>query len=321
MRSKVSVIKRFVNKQPVLLLFIFFILLMVVIKPTFVSITNIKNILIDVSIYGVSALAMTIAIITGAFDLSLASNFAWGQIFFCFLLNAWGESPGAMLAALLVMLLSTMAVGVINGLSVVVTKIPAFIATLATGIILKGFSLVFTKGNMVSTSNPFIKQMGRGTFLGLSYLTYIFIGFVALAYFVMTYTRFGRGLYATGGNMKAAELSGINVKLSRFSIFVILGFAAGISGAMFVCLMRAGSVLYGTDLALTCVAATVVGGTPLTGGKGSVLRTVVGILLIYVLYKGLAFLGLQGYYNTMIRGIVLLTVVSIDAFMTRGERW
>ncbi|NLA93405.1 MAG: ABC transporter permease [Spirochaetales bacterium] len=321
MRSKSSVIKNFVNKQPVLLLFIFFILLMVVIKPTFVSINNIKNILIDVSIYGVSALAMTIAIITGAFDLSLAANFAWGQIFFCFLLNAWGESPGAMLAALVVMLLSTMLVGVINGLIVVVLRVPAFIATMATGIILKGFSLVFTKGNMISTSNPFIRQMGRGTFLGLSYLTYIFIAFVILAYFVMTYTRFGRGLYATGGNMKAAELSGINVKLSRFSIFVILGFAAGISGAMFVCLMRAGSVLYGTDLALTCVAATVVGGTPLTGGKGSVLRTVVGILLIYVLYKGLAFLGLQGYYNTMIRGIVLLSVVSIDAFMTRGERW
>ena len=321
MRSKSSVIKNFVNKQPVLLLFIFFILLIAVIKPTFVSINNIKNILIDVSIYGVSALAMTIAIITGAFDLSLAANFAWGQIFFCFLLNAWGESPGAMLAALIVMLLSTMLVGVINGLIVVVLRVPAFIATMATGIILKGFSLVFTKGNMISTSNPFIRQMGRGTFLGLSYLTYIFIAFVFLAYFVMTYTRFGRGLYATGGNMKAAELSGINVRFSRFSIFVILGFAAGISGAMFVCLMRAGSVLYGTDLALTCVAATVVGGTPLTGGKGSVLRTVVGILLIYVLYKGLAFLGLQGYYNTMIRGIVLLSVVSIDAFMTRGERW
>ncbi|MFA7539729.1 MAG: ABC transporter permease, partial [Sphaerochaetaceae bacterium] len=315
MRSKSSVIKNFVNKQPVLLLFIFFILLIAVIKPTFVSINNIKNILIDVSIYGVSALAMTIAIITGAFDLSLAANFAWGQIFFCFLLNAWGESPGAMLAALIVMLLSTMLVGVINGLIVVVLRVPAFIATMATGIILKGFSLVFTKGNMISTSNPFIRQMGRGTFLGLSYLTYIFIAFVFLAYFVMTYTRFGRGLYATGGNMKAAELSGINVRFSRFSIFVILGFAAGISGAMFVCLMRAGSVLYGTDLALTCVAATVVGGTPLTGGKGSVLRTVVGILLIHVLYKGLAFLGLQGYYNTMIRGIVLLSVVSIDAFM------
>ena len=171
MRSKSSVIKKLVNKQPVLLLFIFLIILLLVIKKTFVSINNIKNILIDVSIYGVSALAMTIAIITGAFDLSLAANFAWGQIFFCFLLNAWGESPGAMLAALVVMLLSTMLVGVINGLIVVVLRVPAFIATMATGIILKGFSLVFTKGNMISTSNPFIRQMGRGTFLGLSYLT------------------------------------------------------------------------------------------------------------------------------------------------------
>lgn len=96
--------------------------------------------------------------------------------------------------------------------------------------------------------------------------------------------------------------------------------AAGVSGILFVCLMRAGSVLYGTDLALTCVAATVVGGTPLTGGKGSVLRTVLGILLIYVLYKGLAFLGLQGYFNTMIRGIVLLLVVSIDAYINRNTR-
>ena len=321
MRSSQTHIKKFINEQPVLLLFLFFILIMIVIKPTFVSVNNVKNVLIDVSIYGVSALAMTIAIITGAFDLSLSANFAWGQIFFCFLLNAWGDSPASIFAALFVMLLSCMLVGAFNGFVVVFLKIHAFIATMDTGIIVKGFSLVFTGGNMVSTSNPYIRMMGRGTFLGLSYLTYIFIGFVLLAYYVMTYTRYGRGLYATGGNRKAAELSGINVNFSRFSIFIILGFAAGISGAMFVCLMRAGSVLYGTDLALTCVAATVVGGTPLTGGRGSVLRTVVGILLIYVLYKGLAFLGLQGYFNTMIRGIVLLSVVSLDAFMTRGDRW
>jgi len=321
MRTKHVGIRKFVNEQPVLLLFISFVLILIFVKPTFVSINNIKNVLIDVSIYGVAALAMTIAIITGAFDLSISANFAWGQIFFCFLLNRWGETPGAMVAALVVMLLSCMLVGAFNGFVVVFLKVHAFIATMATGIIVKGISLVFTGGNMISTSNPFIKAMGRGTFLGLSYLTYIFIGFVLLAHYVMKYTRYGRSLYATGGNRKVAELSGVNVKFTRFSIFLILGFASGISGAMFVCLMRAGSVLYGTDLALTCVAATVVGGTPLTGGKGNVLRTVLGILLIYVLYKGLAFLGLQGYYNTMIRGAVLLSVVALDAFMTRKERW
>jgi len=179
---------------------------------------------------------------------------------------------------------------------------------------------VFTGGNMISTSNAFVEWVGKSTFLGFSYLTYIFLFVVILMCFVMRYTRFGRALYATGGNYAAAKLSGINVKFSRFIIFAILGLAAGVSGAMFVCLMRAGSVLYGTDLSLTCVAATVVGGTPLTGGKGSVLRTVVGVLLIFVLYKGLAFLGLQGYYNTMIRGVVLLVVVAADAYMTRNRR-
>jgi len=318
MKSNAFSIKRFVHQQPVFLLFLIFIVIIAIAKPSFVTPSNINNVLIDASIYGVSALAMTIAIITGAFDLSLSSNFAWAQIFFCYLLERWGGSAFGIFASFAVMVLSCMLLGSINGLVVVFGKIPPFIATMGMMTIIKGGCLLFTNGNMVSTTNAFITQMGKGTFLGMSYLTYIFLLMVAIAFFIMHFTRFGRNLYAAGGNYAAAQLSGINVKFSRFSIFAILGLAAGISGAMFVCLMRAGSVLYGTDLSLTCVAATVVGGTPLTGGKGSVLRTVMGILLIYVLYKGLAFLGLQGYYNTMIRGIVLLLVVSVDAYMTQS---
>ena len=311
---------RFVRRQPVLMLFALFIVAMSIARPSFVTVANLNNVLIDISIYGVAALAMTVAIITGAFDLSLAANFALAQILFCYLLNAWGSTPLGIMAAFLVMTLTTTLIGCVNGLVVVFGKIPPFIATLGMMTVIKGGCLVFTGGNMISTSNAFVEWVGKSTFLGFSYLTYIFIFVVILMCFVMRYTRFGRALYATGGNYAAAKLSGINVKFSRFIIFAILGLAAGVSGAMFVCLMRAGSVLYGTDLSLTCVAATVVGGTPLTGGKGSVLRTVVGVLLIFVLYKGLAFLGLQGYYNTMIRGVVLLVVVAADAYMTRNRR-
>lgn len=309
---------RFIKQQPIMILFILFIVFMAFARPSFTQPDNIRNVLIDASIYGVSALAMTIAIIGGEFDLSLAANFAWAQIFFCFLLNRWGHTPLGILASFIVMLLTTTLVGCINGLVVVQGKISSFIATLGMSTIIKGFCLVFTGGDMVATSNEFIKNLGKSTFLGISALTYIFFGFVLLAAFVMRYTRFGRNMYATGGNYSAAQIAGINVKFQKFMVFVILGFAAGVSGAMFVCLMRAGSVLYGTDLALTCVAATVIGGTPLTGGKGNVMKTVVGILLIYVIYKALAFLGLQGYYNTMIRGLILLVVVSLDAYMTRS---
>ena len=317
-KSTATSILSFLKQQPILVLFAMFIIVVGFVKPSFVSIDNLKNVLVDASIYGVSALAMTIAIICGEFDLSLASNFMWGQIFFCYLLNSWGSSPFGILAAWVCMVLSCMFIGAVNGLIVVKGKVTSFITTLGMMTIVKGACLVFTNGDMISTANEFVKMVGKGTFLGFSYLTYIFIALILLAFFIMKYTRFGRSIYATGGNYVAAQLSGIHVRFNKFIIFVILGMAAGISASMFVCLMRAGSVLYGTDLSLTCVAATVIGGTPLSGGKGSVLRTVIGVLVIYVLYKSLAFLGLQGYFNTLIKGLVLLLVVTFDAYMTRS---
>ena len=308
---------RFLKEQTIVCLLLVFVLILAILRPSFVSANNIKNVLIDVSIYGVAAIAMTISIITGAFDLSLSSNFAWAQIFFCTLLNAWTFRGGVFPAAICT-ILSCMLIGCINGLVVVKGKIPAFIATMGMNYAVKGWCLVFTDGQMVSTSNAAVTAFGKGTFLGLSYLTYVFIVVAVIASVVMRYTQFGRNQYATGGNIVCAQLCGIHVRFCKFIVFVILGFSAGLAGCMFVCLMRAGSVLYGTDLALTCVAATVVGGTPLSGGKGGVPRTVVGILLLYVIYKGLGFLGLAGYVNTMVKGILLLLVVSFDAFITQS---
>lgn len=309
---------KFIKDKAIICVLVLFIIVLAILRPSFVSATNIKNVLIDTSIYGVAAIAMTIAIITGAFDLSLSANFAWGQIFFCYLLNAWGASAGGILLAIVCTLLICMAFGAVNGIVVVKSGIPAWIATMGMNYMIKGWCLVFTGSDMISTTNAAVAAFGKGTFLGLSYLTYIFIFVAIVAYIVMRYTQYGRNLYAIGGNRISAELAGINTGLYRFSTFVILGLSAGIAGCMYVCQIRAGSVLYGTDLALTCVAATVVGGTPLSGGKGGVHRTVVGILLLYVMYKGLGFLGLAGYVNSMVKGIVLLTVVSFDAFMTQS---
>ena len=312
--------QNFLRQQPMIVIFILFIIFITVIKPNFTRLQNLNNVLIDASIYGVPALAMTIAIICGEFDLSLSSNFAWAQIFFCFLLNKWGSTYTGSICALLVMLSSCTAIGCINGLVVVKGKIASFIATLGMLTIVRGICLMFTGSNIMSTTNTIVEKIGKGSILGISNLTYVFILIVAIAAFVMRYTRFGRSLYATGGNYSAAQIAGIPVQFNKFIIFAILGLSAGIAGSMFVCLMRAGSVLYGTDLALTCVAATVIGGTPLTGGKGNVLKTAIGVLLIFVVYKALAFLGLQGYFNTMIRGLILLIVVFVDAYITQDKR-
>jgi len=315
MKSKGNALLKGMKAQPVLPFFLCCVLVIVLIKPNFLTIGNIRSILVDASIYGVSALAMTIAIICGEFDLSLASNFAWGQILFCYLLNAWGQSGFGVLCALLVMVATCTMIGVINGLIVVFGKISAFITTLGMMTIVQGIALVFTDGKMIATTNESVADFSKFSIFGFSGITYVFLLVAALMFFTMGHTKFGRNIYATGGNYLAAQLSGIKVRFHKFIVFVILGFCAGISAALFVSLMRAGSVLYGTDLALTSVAATVIGGTALSGGKGSVLRTVFGVILIFVLYRALAFLGLQGYYNTLFKGLMLLVIVIVDAYI------
>ena len=311
-------IKKFVLEQPVFIIFLLFSIVIGILKPNFLGITNVRNIFMDISVYGVVACTMTIAIICGEFDLSASSTFIWSQILFCTLLNRLGTSALGILAAIIITLISGMIIGSINGLIVTRLKINSFITTLGMMIIIKGVALVFTDGKMVSTSNTFIAKMGTGALFGIPYLVYIYVVFVAIAYFVMKYTRFGRNIFATGGNTIVAKLSGIKTLFYKYMVFVIIGFASALAGIMLVSQVRAGSVLYGTDLALTAVAATVIGGTSLAGGSGSVAKTFLGMLVLGILYKALIFLGLQAYYQTLIKGLVLVVVVAADAYLNRS---
>ncbi|MHB8278433.1 MAG: ABC transporter permease [Candidatus Humimicrobiaceae bacterium] len=311
-------IKRFILEQPVFIIFLLFAIVMGILKPNFLGLSNVRNLFMDISVYGVVACTMTIAIICGEFDLSASSTFIWSQILFCVLLNHWGQTAIGIIAAMIVTLISGMIIGSINGIIVTRLKINSFITTLGMMIIIKGVALVFTDGKMVSTSNKFIASMGTGTFLGIPYLIYIYVVFVLVAFFVMKYTRFGRNIFATGGNVIVAKLSGIRTAFYKYMVFVIIGFASALAGIMLVSQVRAGSVLYGTDLSLTAVAATVIGGTSLSGGSGSVTKTFFGMLVLGLLYKALIFLGLQAYYQNLIKGLVLVVVVAMDAYLNRS---
>jgi ribose transport system permease protein len=317
-KKKTFSIKRFVLEQPVFIIFLLFAIVIGILKPNFLAITNVKNLFLDISVYGVVACTMTIAIICGEFDLSAASTFIWSQILFCTLLNSWGSTVWGIIAALIVTLVSGVVIGSINGLIVTRLKVNSFITTMGMMVMVRGLALVFTDGNMVSTKNQFIAKMGTGTLLGIPYLIYIYVVFVAIAFYVMTYTRFGRNIYATGGNVNVAKLSGINSLFYKYMVFVIIGFASALAGIMLVSQVRAGSVQYGVDLSLTAVAATVIGGTALSGGNGSVVKTFFGMLVLGVLYKALIFLGLQAYYQNLIKGLVLVAVVAVDAYLSRS---
>ena len=299
--------------QTVLFLLVGFVAFMAIAKPSFLAWWNVKNVLIDVSIYGVVACGMTMLIICGEFDLSASSQYMWAQILFVSLLNSTGN-PALSVA---LTLCSGLVLGTINGVIVTRFRINSFIATLGTMTMIRGLCLVFTEGKMVSTQNAFIKALGEAEFLGLSSLFYIYVAVLAIVSVVLAYTNFGRRIYATGGNIEVARLAGIDTDREKTAAFSIMGLLCGIAGVMLVAQLRAGSTQYGNDLALTCVAATVIGGTRLSGGAGNALRTALGMLVIVVLYKALIYLGLQAYYQNLVKGLVLILVVVFDLFVSR----
>jgi ribose transport system permease protein len=299
--------------QSVLFLLFGFTIFMAIVKPSFLSWWNIQSILIDVSIYGVVACGMTILIISGEFDLSASSQYMWAQILFVTLLNL---TKNPLISALLT-ICSGLLLGTINGLIVTRLRINSFITTLGTMTMIRGLCLVFTNGKMVSTQEPFAKALGSAEFLGMSSLFYIYLAVLVIISLMLKYTNFGRRFYSTGGNIEVARLAGINTAFQKTTAFSIMGILCSIGGIMLVAQLRAGSTQYGTDIALTCVAATVIGGTRLSGGAGNALRTALGMLVIVMLYKALVFLGFQAYYQNLVKGLVLILVVMFDLFMAK----
>ncbi len=314
-QSKKINVKRLLLSQVVLVSLILFIVVISVFFPAFLQGDNIRNIFMDMSIYGVVACGMTVLIICGEFDLSSSSQYMWASILFVTLLN---KVPVPI--AILGVIASGMIWGAINGILVTRFKVNSFTATLGTMIIIRSICLLFTDGKMVSTDNEFIKSFGNATWLGLSSLTYVYIAVLVVISVMLAYTNFGRRIYATGGNIEVARLAGIKVQRYKFATFVIMGILCAIGGMMLVSMLRAGSTQYGTDIALTCVAATVIGGTSLSGGSGNVVRTFLGMLVINVLYKALIFLGLQAYYQSLVKGIVLIAVVVLDAYISQSSK-
>jgi ribose/xylose/arabinose/galactoside ABC-type transport system permease subunit len=299
--------------QTVVFLLVGFVVLMAFAKPSFLEWSNIQNILTDVSIYGVVACGMTILIICGEFDLSVSSQYMWAQILFVTLLNATNN----MFVSVLLTLCSGLVLGIINGVIVTRFRINSFITTLGTMTMIRGLCLVFTSGKMVSTQNPLIKALGTADFLGLSSFFYVYVLVLVVISVMLASTNFGRRIYATGGNIEVARLAGIDTAFQKTAAFSIMGVLCGIAGILLVAELRAGSTQYGSDLALTCVAATVIGGTRLSGGAGNALRTALGMLLIVVLYNALIYLGLQAYYQNLLKGIVLILVVMFDLVMSK----
>ncbi len=294
---------------PFLGLFILIVFVSVM-NPSFLEPLNILNLLRQVSINALIAFGMTFVILTGGIDLSVGAILALSSALTAGMIVS-GLDP--MLAIVIGCLLGAV-LGAVNGLLITKGKMAPFIATLATMTLFRGLTLVYTEGNPITGlgDNILFQLFGRGYFLGIPVPAITMIVTFIVLYILLHKTPFGRQTYAIGGNEKAALISGIKVPRVKVLIYSLSGFLAALAGAILTSRLNSAQPTAGESYELDAIAAVVLGGTSLAGGKGRIFGTMIGVLIIGVLNNGLNLLGVSSFYQQVVKGIVIIIAVLLD---------
>jgi|SRR5690625_4616124 len=301
--------KDWLKKPEILTLLGFFVLcaFFSIFTNEFFAVTNITNIVRQVSINGILAVGMTFVILTGGIDLSVGSVMAFaGTMMAGFMINM-DITP--VLAVVLGISLSAL-LGYINGLFVAYAKIPAIIVTLAMMEIARGLSLLYTGGYPLSGLPGSFGLIGRGYLFGFIPIPAIIMLIVfVLAYIILNHLPLGRYIYAIGGNEEAVRLSGIKVNRIKTIVFLISGITAGISGLIMTSRLSSGQPMAGVGYELDAIAAVVLGGTSIAGGRGHIFGTLLGALLMGVLSNGLNLMGVSPYVQRVLKGVIIIAAI------------
>lgn len=284
-----------------------------IINSNFLTANNLLNLLLQVTSNALIAFGMTFVILTGGIDLSVGSILALSSALTAGLL---GSGMHVTLAILISLILGCI-LGMMNGLLISYGKLAPFIVTLATMTIFRGATLVYTNGNPITKglSDTFLFQfLGQGYIVGIPFPVIImFIVFIVL-YVLLHKTAFGKSVYAIGGNEKAAYISGVKLNKVKIIIYSISGIMASISGLIITSRLSSAQPTAGASYEMDAIAAVVLGGTSLSGGKGRILGTLIGALIIGVLNNGLNIIGVSAFWQQVVKGVVILIAVLIDRF-------
>lgn len=312
-KQKMEPIK-FVFKYGIFFLFLFIALVLAVFNENFRTITNVTNVLLQVSSYAVLGVGMTFVIITGGIDVSVGAVMVACTATYAVLTQNAGMSEPI---GLVIMFLVALAFGLLNGVAVAYLNMPPFLVTLATQCIGRGLALVLTGGVSYRKLGESFSFIGKETALGLPMLIWVMAITFLVGYFLLHRTVYGRKIMAIGGNLNAARVSGINVKRVTMSVYILLGLISGLAG--FITAARIGSyyAAMGQGMEFMVIAAVVIGGTSLSGGSGSMLGTLVGTLLIGIINNALNLFGVAAEYQDVARGIVIFLAVLFDAIRNR----
>ncbi|WP_230785237.1 ABC transporter permease [Aurantimonas coralicida] len=305
-----------------------FLLLLVaifaILEPRFLHPLNIFNVLRQVSIAGLIAIGMTFVILTAGIDLSVGSLLALAGLVGAYVAKgglddrfaiAAGDAAGnPVIFAVLAALAVGMAGGGLQGLAITRLKVPPFVVTLGGLTAFRGAALLFSGGGPISGFTADYAWWGQGRISMVPVPVIIFVLAALVAHLVLRYTAFGKHVYATGGNARAAALNGVPIRRIVMLVYVISGFFCGLAAFLLSARLNSAEAVAGLSLELTVIASVVIGGTSLFGGVGSIFGTVVGALLIGVLTNGLVLLNVSSFIQQILIGVILVAAVALDQF-------
>lgn len=298
-----------INKNGILFIFLLLCILLSIITPGFLSWVNILNVLRQSSIIGIMAIGTTFVIIGGGFDISVGSTLVLTAAM-CVGLQYymhWG------LAIALVLIIGAL-IGLFNGFLAAKIHIPAIIATLGTMTIIRGLAYLYTGGYPLYVEAPDFAFIGTGYLGPIPFPVILLIIMVAFWQFILERTRLGRYTCALGGNKEAARLSGVQVDYYHILTFVVGGLMAAMSGVVYASRLLSVTPLAGQGYELDAIASTVIGGTSVSGGEGSVVRTLVGVLLLTIIANVFNLMGIHIYVQYVVKGAIILSAVGFDTY-------
>jgi ribose/xylose/arabinose/galactoside ABC-type transport system permease subunit len=301
-------ISHILRSYGILIAFVLIVIAMAILSPVFLTVTNVLNVIRQSSIYGIMAIGMTFVILTGGIDLSVGSILAIAGAI------AAGTIKSGMGLALtiLIALAIGLVCGLLNGVIVTLGRITPFVVTLGMMSIARGLTLIYTKGYPISGFHEAFRFIGGGDLIAIPFPIIVFIITTVVAWLILTQMRLGRYTYAIGGNEETVKLSGINANLYKTIVYMISGITSAISALILTSRLNSAEPVAGQGYELDVIAAVVIGGTSLMGGRGSVWGTLIGALLIGVINNGMNLLGISPYFQLVVKGVIIIGAVLLD---------
>ena len=285
--------------------------------PKFLTKSNILNVFKANSVNAIISCGMLMAILMGEIDISVGSTVGLSAVIAATCITKLNlPIPVVVFATIL----TGGIVGVINGFSISYLQVPAFVATLATQCIGRGLTEILTGGVTIRIRDDFYTSLGNRAFGGISITIFYAAIILILTWFLLNRTRFGYYVYALGGNKLAAQYSGVNVRFFNMFPYVLIGLFSGLGGMIWSARLGSAAAMLGSGFEMDAIAAVVIGGTSMSGGVGTVGGTLIGILIIGVITNGLNLIGINAFWQDVLKGVIIMAAVIFDVMRKRKSR-